>query len=99
MERMIHSGHKIIFATSYGYLDEAIELGEKYPKVAFLHAGGLKTCEERRHLLGGFGRRHVPRRHGGRSVSKTGKLGFVGAFPDPAAPALASTPSPWAPRR
>src|ERR1700731_2119558 len=30
MERLINSGHNIIFATSYGYLDEAIKLGEKY---------------------------------------------------------------------
>ena len=33
MERLINSGNKIIFATSYGYLDEAIKLGEKYPNV------------------------------------------------------------------
>src|SRR3546814_14459800 len=30
-------------ATSYGYLDYAIKTGQKYPKVSFLHAGGLKT--------------------------------------------------------
>src|SRR6202142_2808112 len=36
MERLINSGNKIIFATSYGYLDEAIKLGEKYPDVIFL---------------------------------------------------------------
>ena len=42
MERMIKSGATIIFATSYGYLDYAIALGKKYPKVSFMHAGGLK---------------------------------------------------------
>ena len=31
----------VIFATSYGYLDYAIALGKKYPKVSFMHAGGL----------------------------------------------------------
>src|SRR5690349_18102496 len=30
MERLITSGHNIIFATSYGYLDYAISLGKKY---------------------------------------------------------------------
>ncbi len=80
MERLINSGHKIIFATSYGYLDEAIKLGEKYPNVAFLHAGGLKTSknvgtywadsDDGMYLAGMVAA----------SVSKTGKLGFVGAF-------------------
>src|SRR3712207_4287749 len=43
MERLINTGHSIIFATSYGYLDHAIRIGERYPKVKILHAGGLKT--------------------------------------------------------
>ena len=45
MERLIASGHKIIFATSYGYLDYAIKVGEKHPDVTILHAGGLKTSK------------------------------------------------------
>ena len=83
MERLINSGHEIIFATSYGYLDHAIKLGEKYPEVAFLHAGGLKTSanvgtywadsDAGMYLAGVVAG----------SVSKTGKLGFVGAFQIP----------------
>jgi basic membrane protein A len=83
MERLINSGHKIIFATSYGYLDEAIKLGEKYPDVAFLHAGGAKLSknvgtywadsDDGMYLAG----------MAAASVSKTGKLGFIGAFQIP----------------
>jgi len=83
MERLITSGHKIIFATSYGYLDEAIKLGEKYPNVTFLHAGGAKLSknvgtywadsDDGMYLAG----------MAAGSVSKTGKLGFVGAFQIP----------------
>jgi basic membrane protein A len=83
MERLINSGHNIIFATSYGYLDEAIKLGEKYPKVSFLHAGGLKISknvgtywadsDDGMYLAGIVAG----------SVSKSGKLGFVGAFQIP----------------
>jgi basic membrane protein A len=46
MERLIASGHKIIFATSYGYLDYAIKVGEKHPDVTILHAGGAKTSKK-----------------------------------------------------
>jgi len=83
MERMIRSGARIIFATSYGYLDYAISLGKKYPKVAFLHAGGLKTganvgtywanSDDAMYLAG----------MAAGAVSKSGKLGFIGAFPIP----------------
>ena len=83
MERLVNSGHNIIFATSYGYLDHAIRVGQRYPKVVFLHAGGLKTSanvgtywadsDDGMYLAGMVAG----------SVSKTGKLGFVGAFQIP----------------
>lgn len=83
MERLINSGHSIIFATSYGYLDYAISLGERYPDVAFLHAGGLKTSDnvgtywadsdDGMYLAGIVAG----------SVSQDGNLGFVGAFQIP----------------
>lgn len=83
MERLISSGHSIIFATSYGYLDHAIRVGQRYPKVTFLHAGGLKTSanvgtywadsDDGMYLAGMVAG----------SVSKSGKLGFVGAFQIP----------------
>lgn len=83
MERMIRSGASVIFATSYGYLDYAIALGKKYPKVAFLHAGGLKlgdnvgtywaNSDDAMYLAG----------MAAGAVSKSGKLGFIAAFPIP----------------
>jgi basic membrane lipoprotein Med (substrate-binding protein (PBP1-ABC) superfamily) len=83
MERLVKSGHTIIFATSYGYLDYAISLGKKYPEVKFLHAGGLKTSDnvgtywadsdDGMYLAGIVAA----------SKSKSGKLGFVGAFQIP----------------
>lgn len=83
MEKMIRGGCEIIFATSYGYLDYAIELGKKYPKVSFLHAGGLKTSEN----VGTYfansddGMYLAGMAAGG--VTKSAKLGFVAAFPIP----------------
>jgi basic membrane protein A len=83
MERLINTGHSIIFATSYGYLDHAIRVGQRYPKLAFLHAGGLKTS-------GNVGTYWADSDDGmylagmvAGAVTKTGKLGFVGAFQIP----------------
>ena len=39
MERLIASGHKIIFAISYCYLDYAIKVGENISDVTIRHAG------------------------------------------------------------
>ena len=83
MERLIASGHKIIFATSYGYLDYAIKVGEKHPDVRILHAGGLKTSKnvgtywadsDAGMYLAGVAAGHA---------SKDGKLGFIGGFQIP----------------
>lgn len=83
MERMIRSGASIIFATSYGYLDYAIALGKKYPKVSFLHAGGLKlgdnvgtywaNSDDAIYLAG----------MAAGAVTRSNKLGFIAAFPIP----------------
>lgn len=83
MERMIQAGASIIFATSYGYLDHAIALGKRYPKVAFLHAGGLKlgdnvgtywaNSDDAMYLAG----------MAAGAATKSGKLGFIAAFPIP----------------
>jgi basic membrane protein A and related proteins len=83
MERLINSGHEIIFATSYGYLDYAIKVGEKHPSVTLLHAGGLKTSKnvgtywadsDAGMYLSGVIAGHV---------SKSGRLGFIGGFQIP----------------
>ena len=45
MENMIRNGAKIIFPTSYGHLDPALAVAERYPDVIFMHQGGLKTAD------------------------------------------------------
>jgi basic membrane lipoprotein Med (substrate-binding protein (PBP1-ABC) superfamily) len=83
MERLINSGHGIIFATSYGYLDYAISLGKKYPDVKFLHAGGLKTSENVGTYWADSDDGMYLAGIAAASKSETGKLGFVGAFQIP----------------
>ena len=83
MERMIRAGATIIFATSYGYLDYAIALGKKYPKVAFLHAGGLKLGDNVGTYWANSDDAMCLAGMAAGAVSKSGKLGFIAAFPIP----------------
>ena len=83
MERLISTGHEIIFATSYGYLDHAIRVGERYPEVAFLHAGGRKTSSNvGTYWAGSDDGMYLAGMVAG-AVTKTDKVGFVGAFQIP----------------
>jgi basic membrane lipoprotein Med (substrate-binding protein (PBP1-ABC) superfamily) len=83
MEKMIHAGCEIIFPTSYGYLDYAIQLGEKYPEVKFLHAGGLKTSANVGTYFANSDDAMYLAGMAAGGTTKTGKLGFVAAFPIP----------------
>jgi basic membrane lipoprotein Med (substrate-binding protein (PBP1-ABC) superfamily) len=83
MEKMIRGGCEIIFATSYGYLDYAIELGKKYPKVSFLHAGGLKTSANVGTYFASSDDAMYLAGMAAGGTTKSAKLGFVAAFPIP----------------
>ncbi|MBK9724682.1 MAG: BMP family ABC transporter substrate-binding protein [Actinomycetales bacterium] len=82
-ERLAREGNKVIFATSFGYMDQMLAVAAKYPDVVFMHATGYKTsanmgtyfgaAEEARYLSG----------MAAGSATKSNKLGYVAAFPIP----------------
>lgn len=83
MEQMINDGAKIIFPTSYGHLDPALNVAKRHPDVAFFHQGGLKTAEN---LGTYFGTIFEPVYLAGVAagkMSKTGKLGYIVSVPIP----------------
>ena len=42
IEQLARTGHKLIFTTSFGYMDPTIKVAKKYPNVFFEHATGYK---------------------------------------------------------
>lgn len=83
MEQMIRDGAKIIFPTSYGHLDPALNVAKRHPDVAFFHQGGLKTADN---LGTYFGTIYEPVYLAGVAagkMSKTGKLGYIVSVPIP----------------
>ena len=44
MTQMVLNGAKLIFTTSFGYMDPTINVAKKFPKVKFEHATGYKTA-------------------------------------------------------
>ncbi|MBI3988563.1 MAG: BMP family ABC transporter substrate-binding protein [candidate division NC10 bacterium] len=83
MEQMIRQGAKLIFPTSYGYLDPAINVAKRHNDVIFMHAGGFKTAPN----LGTYwayiyNAMYLSGIAAGK-LTKTNKLGFVAAHPIP----------------
>ena len=46
IEQLTRTGHQLIFAASFGYMDPVIKVAAKYPKVHFEHATGYKRAPE-----------------------------------------------------
>jgi basic membrane protein A and related proteins len=42
LTQLARSGHKVIVATSYGYMDTMLKVAEQFPDVVFLHCSGHK---------------------------------------------------------
>ena len=81
MEQMIQQGAKIIFPTSFGHLDPALNVAKKHPDVTFFHEGGLKSSSNLGTFFGTIWQTEYLAGMAAGSASKSGKLGFVVAFP------------------
>ncbi|MFD1883434.1 BMP family ABC transporter substrate-binding protein [Paracoccus pacificus] len=77
------AGNKLIFATSFGFMDAVINVAKKFPDVNFEHATGYKTADnvatydarfyEGRAVIGTIAGR----------MTKSNKIGYIGSFPIP----------------
>lgn len=87
MERMIEHGARIIFATSYGHLRYAVNVARRHPEVIVLHEGGREPHPRLANFGTYWGAVYEPVYEAGiaaGAVTKTGRLGFIAAFPIPA---------------
>ena len=83
IEQLARSGHKLIFTTSFGYMDPTIKVAKKYPNVFFEHNTGYKRDKNVATYSARFYEgRHVQGRIAAK-MSKSGVLGYIGSFPIP----------------
>ncbi|THF60958.1 BMP family ABC transporter substrate-binding protein [Pseudothauera rhizosphaerae] len=77
------SGHRIVFATSFGYMNYVERVARQFPQVTFLHATGYKSGKNFGHYNARFYEgRYLTGVIAGR-MSKSKVLGYVAAFPIP----------------
>ena len=82
-ERLAREGNKIIFATSFGYMDQMLAVAAKYPDVVFMHATGYKTAANMGTYFGAAEEARYLSGMAAGSMTKSNKLGYVAAFPIP----------------
>lgn len=83
MRDMIAQGAKMIFATSFGYMDYMLEVAAENPDVKFFHCGGYMQTENAVNYLGRmYQARYLSGIVAGMKT-ETGKLGYLAAFEIP----------------
>ena len=83
LKDLAQQGNKLIFATSYGYMDQCVEVAKQFPDVKFEHCTGYKHGDN----LGTYNSRFYQ----GRAVegtiagmmSKSGVIGYLGSYKVP----------------
>jgi basic membrane protein A and related proteins len=83
LKDLAQQGHKLIFATTFGYMDQTVEAAKQFPDVKFEHCTGYKHAPN----LGTYNSRF----HEGRAVegaiagmmTKTGTIGYLGSYKVP----------------
>ena len=83
IERLARDGNKLIFTTSFGFMNPTLKVAKKYPDVKFEHATGYKRADnlstysarfyEGRYVIGQIAAK----------MSKTGTIGYIGSVPIP----------------
>jgi len=88
IEQLVRTGHKLIFATSFGFMEPTLKIAGKYPNVFFEHCAGFKRAKN----MSSYDRRdHEGRYISGQiaaKMSKSGVIGYIVPFPIP--PVLAN---------
>src|SRR6201989_131302 len=83
IEQLVRAGHKLIFTTSFGYMDPTLKVAKKYPNVHFEHATGYKRDKN----MSTYSARWYQGRYIqgiiAAKMSKAGVLGYIGSFPIP----------------
>ncbi len=83
IEQLVRTGHKLIYTTSFGFMDATAKVAKKYPNVMFEHATGYKRDKNLATYSGRFYEGRYILGQIAAKMSKTGTIGYIGSFPIP----------------
>jgi basic membrane protein A and related proteins len=83
IEQLARAGNKLIFTTSFGYMDFTLKVAKKYPNVFFEHNTGYKRDKNMATYSARFYQGRYIQGQIAAKTSKSGVLGYIGSFPIP----------------
>ena len=83
MTQMALSGHDMIFATSFGYMDPVMNVAAKFPNVKFEHATGYKRADNVSTYSARFYEGRSVIGHIAGKMTKSNVVGYIASFPIP----------------
>jgi simple sugar transport system substrate-binding protein len=83
IEQLARAGNKLIFTTSFGYMEPTLKVAKKYPNVHFEHATGYKRDKNMSTYSGRFYEGRYIQGQIAAKMTKAGVLGYIGSFPIP----------------
>ena len=83
IEQLARTGHKLIFTTSFGFMDATLKVANKYPNVFFEHATGFKRAKNMSTYAARFYEGRYIQGQIAAKMSKSGIIGYIVSFPIP----------------
>jgi simple sugar transport system substrate-binding protein len=83
IEQLVRAGNKLIFTTSFGYMDPTLKVAKKYPNVHFEHCSGYKRDKNMSTYSARWYQGRYIQGQIAAKMSKAGVLGYIGSFPIP----------------
>lgn len=83
MTQMALEGADLIFTTSFGYMDQTINVAKKFPKVKFEHATGYKTADNVSVYSARFYEGRAVQGHIAGKMTESNIIGYIASFPIP----------------
>jgi basic membrane protein A and related proteins len=73
----------VVLTTSFGYMDDTVKAGAKYPNKLFLHCSGFKNAKNVGTYFAELYQMYYLNGLMAGALTKSNKIGYVGAFPTP----------------
>ena len=81
--KLAETGHKLIFTTSFGYMEPTLKVAKRFPDVKFEHATGYKQADNVAPYSARFYEGRYVQGQIAAEMSKTGVIGYIASFPIP----------------
>ena len=81
--KLAETGHKLIFTTSFGYMEPTLKVAKRFPDVKFEHATGYKQADNVATYSARFYEGRYVQGQIAAKISKSGVMGYIASFPIP----------------